>query len=387
VLGDRLVVVVLALYVTDLTGDSSDVGLVLAAQTAPLVVFLLIGGVWADRLPRAAIMMVSDVVRGVLHALLAVLIFTGGVEVWHLVAIEALFGTAEAFSRPAHSGLLPRTVPIEELQPAQALSNFSYSAAELIAPAVATGLVLAVGPAWAFLLDAGTFAVSALFLARVRVPCEPRRGGEPSTLLRDLADGFHELRARSWLWVTVTVFALAVLFVNAPLIVLGPGIAEERYHASAVFGALMTLVGVGAFAGAIAAMRWRPRHPLRAGLVVVAGAPALLVLLGLGAPLVLVLALAFATGVGYTLFDVWWSTTLAERVPPDALSRVSSYDWMGSLVLLPIGLLLVGPIADATSAATVLVAGGVLCAAVLALGLLPRGARGLRRLDPRNADA
>ena len=104
-------IVALALFVTDLTGSATDVGLVLGAQTLPFVVFLLIGGVWADRLPRARLMIATDVVRAALHALLAALIFTDVVEIWHLVVIEALFGTAEAFFRPAYTGLLPRTVP------------------------------------------------------------------------------------------------------------------------------------------------------------------------------------------------------------------------------------------------------------------------------------
>ena len=111
VLGDRLVVVALALFVTDLTGSASDVGVVLAASTIPFVAFLLVGGVWADRVPRARLMVVTDVARAVLHGLLALLIFTGAVETWHVVVIEVLFGTASAFFRPAATGLLPRTVP------------------------------------------------------------------------------------------------------------------------------------------------------------------------------------------------------------------------------------------------------------------------------------
>ena len=97
-----------------------------------------------------------------------------------------------------------------------------------------------------------------------------------------------------------------------------------------------------------------------------------------------------ATGVGFALFDVWWNTAMAERIPPQALSRVSSYDWMGSLILLPVGFLVAGPIADATSAEAVLIAGGVLTAVVLALGLVPRDTRGLRRLEhtePRMGEA
>ena len=134
----------------------------------PLVSFLLVGGVWADRLPRARLMLATDVVRAALHTLLAALIFTDAVEIWHLVVIEALFGTAQAFSVPAYNGLVPRTVPPDEVQDAQALSGLTFNLAELTGPAIATVLVLGLGAGWAFLLDAATFVASALFLARGR---------------------------------------------------------------------------------------------------------------------------------------------------------------------------------------------------------------------------
>src|SRR5215210_2822041 len=140
-IGDRMVFVALALYVTQI-GSPTDVGLVLAAHAVPLVGFVLIGGVWADRLPRNRVMIVTDLARFLLHALLAALIFTGGVELWHIVAIEALFGTAVAFFKPAHSGLLPQTVPEAEIQPAKAASATVETVAEFAGPALATALVL-----------------------------------------------------------------------------------------------------------------------------------------------------------------------------------------------------------------------------------------------------
>ena len=381
VLGDRLVVVALALFVTDLTGSATDVGLVLGAGTIPLVLFLLIGGVWADRLPRAPLMIATDVVRAVLHGALALLIFTDLVEVWHIVVIEALFGTAEAFFRPAYTGLLPRTVPEEEIQEAQALTNMTNNLAELLGPALATALVLGLGAGWAFLLDALTFVVSALFLARVRVEGARPQPADRRTLLAELAEGFGHVRSRPWVWVTVAVFSLAVPLGYAPLFVLGPSVAEDAYGSAALFGVVTTLFGVGALTGALAGLRWRPRHPMRAAFVVLAGWPVLLIAFGAVAPVVVVCVLAAATGFGFSLFDVWWNTAMAERIPPEALSRVSSYDWMGSLALLPVGFLVAGPVADATSPEGVLVAGGVLTALVLALGLIPRDTRTLRRIE------
>src|SRR5882757_806469 len=171
VIGDRIVIVALALFVIELTGDATDLGLVFAAASLPLVAFLLLGGVWADRLPRHRVMVVTDLVRFALHALLATLIFTGTVAIWQLIAIEALFGGAEAFFRPAANGLLPQTVPEDEIQQANGLSTLSNNIGEFAGPALATALVLGLGAGWAFALDAATFLVSAALLSRVR----PRR--------------------------------------------------------------------------------------------------------------------------------------------------------------------------------------------------------------------
>jgi len=172
-MGDGVVVVALALFVTDLTDDPTQVGIVIGAQLVPLVSFLLIGGVWADRLPRARLIMTADIARAALHLTLAVLIFTDAVEIWQMVVIEACFGTAQAFAEPAYTGLVPRTVPAGEIQEAQALSGLTFNFAELTGPAIATVLVLGVGAGWAFLLDAVTFAASALLLSRVRASARP----------------------------------------------------------------------------------------------------------------------------------------------------------------------------------------------------------------------
>ena len=379
-IGDRLVIVALALYVSDI-GSATDVGLVLGVQTVLLVAFLLVGGVLADRLPRARVMISTDLVRAALHLLLAALIVADVVTVWQIVAIEALFGIAEAFFQPAYSGLLPRTVPDAEIQDAQAITNLTENLAELTGPALATVLVLGIGPEWAFLFDAVTFLAGAAFMTRVRVVDEPTVAGEQKTALAELADGFGEFRARPWIWVTVVAFALAVPVGYAPLFVLGPTVAETGYDTAALFGIVTTLFGVGALAGALVGLRWRPVHPMRTAFLLLAAWPLLLVAFGAAAPAALVLVLAFGMGMGFALFDVLWRTAMAERVPPQALSRVSAYDWVGSLIFLPVGFVAIGPIADATSASAVMVVGGVLTAATLAVGLIPRDTRTLRRIE------
>ena len=173
--GDRVVVVAIALFVTQTTGSPTDLSLVLAAQTLPLVLLLLIGGVWADRLPRNRIMIATDLVRAGLHALLAALIFAGAVQIWQLVVIEAAFGAAQAFFQPAYTGLIPQTVPEELIQDARALTESVENLAFLLGPAIATGLVLGIGAWEAFAFDACTFVVSAR-AARARPAAAAWRG-------------------------------------------------------------------------------------------------------------------------------------------------------------------------------------------------------------------
>jgi MFS family permease len=379
-IGDRIVFVALALYVTDI-GSPTDVGIVLAAATLPLVGFLLIGGVWADRLPRNEVMIVTDLVRFGLHAVLAALIFADAVEIWHIVVIEALFGTAEAFFRPAYTGLVPQTVPEEMIQDAKAAGSTVETIAEFAGPALATALVLGLGAGWAFALDAATFLVSAYFLTRVR-PRERGAPGERRALIAEMREGYAEVRSRAWIWVTVVAFAVALLLSFGPWTTLGPTIAEDEYGSTGVFGLLAAAMGAGTMLGALLGFRWRPLHPMRAGFLWTLPWPAVTVAFALGAPLVVLVPLFAAAGVGLSLFGIWWDTALAERVPPHTLSRVSAYDWMGSLALLPLGYLLAGPLGDALGSALVLGIGSAAATLVLAAGMAVRETWTLRRLEP-----
>jgi MFS family permease len=374
--GDRIVLVALALLVTERTGSTADLGLVLGAYTVANVAFLLLGGVWADRLPRHRLMIATDVVRCGLHALLAVLVLTDRVEIWQVIVIEALFGAAEAFFRPAYSGLVPQTVPEPLIQQANALNNLTQTIAEFAGPALATALVLTVGTGWAFAADAGTFLVSALLLACVH----PRERGEPSPrsgFVHELRDGFREVASRTWVWVTIAVFGFQNVCVFACYVVLGPAVADERWGDPALYGWLAASVGLGTAAGSLLALRWRPRRPLLVGLLASVPFCLMLTAFALGVPLALGLVLGAATGVGIALFGVWWQTALAERIPPAALSRVTSYDWMGSLALLPIGYVLIGLLAEGLGPTEVMAVGGALGAATLLLALAPRQTRRL----------
>jgi MFS family permease len=378
-LGDRLVFVALALYVTDI-GSPSDVGIVLAAHALPLVGFILIGGVWADRLPRHRVMVATDLLRFALHALLAALIFTGSVEIWAIAVIEAAFGTAEAFFRPAYTGLIPQTVPEVEIQPAKAAFGTVEMSTEFAGPALATALVLGVGPGYAFALDATTFLVSAAFLMQLR-PRERGEVGARTTVWGELRDGWSEVRSRDWIWVIVLVFSLALLTSFGPWQTLGPTVSIDRYDTRAVYGIAVSAMGAGTVLGALIGFRWRPRHPMRMGMLLALAWPASFGVFAVGLPVAVVLVVFVLAGTGVALFGIWWETALAERVPPHMLSRVTAYDWMGSLALLPLGYVLAGPIGEQFGAVEVLVGGSAVALLALVSSLLVRDVRSLTRLE------
>jgi predicted MFS family arabinose efflux permease len=386
VIGDNIVIVALALFVVGRTGSATDLGLVLAAQSLPLVAFLLFGGVWADRLPRHRVMIATDLVRMVLHGLLAALIFADTVEIWQVVVIEVLFGTAEAFFRPAANGLLPQTVPEADIQEATAITTMSNNFAEFAGPALATVLVIGAGAGWAFALDAATFALSAAFLTRVR---PRRRGGEAleresvrtRSVWADIREGAREVRAHGWVWVTLASSCVALFCGLAPWYVLGPVVAGEQYGHIGTYGAVEACFGIGTIVGAIAGIRWRPRFPVRMALLAMLLWPFASILYAAGITLAVVIPVAIVAGTGISLFDVWWLTALAERIPAEKLSRVTSYDWMVSLGLIPLGFALAGPLAHALGAVEVMLGGSLLAIVAYSFGLLPRQTRMLERLE------
>ena len=379
VVGDQVVIVALALFVTQSTGSPTDLGLVLGAQSLALVCLLLLGGVWADRLSRQRIMILADAARGLLQALLAVLILTGVVRVWAIVAIAAAYGGFQAFFQPAYSGLVPQTVPEELIQESKALIESVSNVAFMVGPALGTALVLGIGAGEAFAFDALTFALSVLFLFRVQA--RPR--GDASavaareSVLHGLRVGYREVRSRTWVWVVIVVFAGTLLCIYAQWYTLAPRIARDVYGSAGVFGLLESVAGLGAVVGAVIALRWQPARPVMTGMLLVLAWPVQVGVFALGAPLWLVVPFAFASGFGFALLIIWWETALAHHIPASALSRVSAWDWMGSTALLPLGFLLAGPLASAFGARNVLGFGCMIGLVLLAVGAAPRSVRRL----------
>jgi MFS family permease len=380
-LGDGLVPVALAFAVIGtLDRSATALGVVLAAHTLPLVAFVLVGGVWADRLPRQFVMLGSDVVRGTVQAIAAVLLLTGRAELWHLVVLVAIYGTAEAFFQPAATGLVPATVSAPRLQQANALLGLTRSSAFIIGPAIAGVIAGFANPGVVFVVDAGTFGVSAICLALLRPP-RAERSEERQSFFSELAGGWHELVTHTWLWVIVAWASFYLFAVVAPFMTLGPVVAKESLGGAAAWGVIMAGWATGSFAGFLLALRWKASRPmLTCTLLVLLVTPGIILLaLRAPAPAIAVAQAVGGTGLGY--FSAVWQTTLQQHVREEALSRVSAWDWMGSFAFLPLGLVLAGPVSDAIGISTTLWISAVCAVASTALVLLVPSVRSLRRLE------
>jgi predicted MFS family arabinose efflux permease len=351
ILGDAMSGVALAFAVLEIGGSASQLGLVLAAGAVPFLVFLLVGGVVADRLPRRGVMLTADVVRMATQATMAVLLIAGVAEVWELAALQALRGTASAFFGPASTGLIPQTVSAERLQEANALRGLASAASWIAGPALAGALVAGAGAGWALGADAATFGVSAVALAALRLPARERVPA--GRFLADLRAGWDEFTARSWVWVTVLNLAFANLCATA-LYVLGPIVASRSLGGASAWAVIVSAGSLGGFLGGILVLRLRPRRPIFAGISACALGAVPSALLGIPAPTWLIAVSTFIAGGGVLIFNTLWETTLQQHIPPEALSRVSAYDWLGSYIANPIGLALVGPIAAALGVQTTL---------------------------------
>ena len=250
--------------------------------------------------------------------------------------------------------------------------------ADFAGPVLATALLATVGAGFAFALDALTFGASAVLLASIR----PRPRGVPERRrapAAELGDGFRLVRSQPWIWLMLLAAAAVLLAGIAPWMVAGPTTAADVYGSVSVFGLLAAGVGLGMIAGALVGSRWRPRYPLVTGIAGLLTWPVFSVTFAVGAPLAAVAALSLLAGAAVSLANIWWETTLAERIPPGSLSRVAAWDWLVSLGLLPLGYLAAGPAAAAFGSQAVILGGAVVCVLAIAAVLGPAAARSALR--------
>jgi len=368
-LGSGISTVALAFAVLGF-GSATDLGIVLLAREIPVVILLLLGGVFADRIPRQRILVGTDLVKGIAQVATAVVLVSGNAHVWNVALLQTLFGLAAAFSRPATTGLIKEAASDARLQEGNALLGLSSSVLSIAGPAIGALIVAAGSPAWALAIDGLTFFASASFIGSMRLVAMVRVAS--ASVLSDLRDGWHEFVQRSWAVAMVVSFGLFQLTYFPALLVLGPLVAKQHLGGAAAWGTILAIESAGSVLGGIVALRLRVRRPLVACELLVLPAGLLLASLAVPLPLVGLAAVSFVNGIGFAIGNTFWFTALQRNVPEHALSRISSFDWLGSVALNPIGYALIGPIATWLGTTETLFVAAILNMAVcVGVALLP----------------
>jgi hypothetical protein len=351
-LGTSMSAVAIAFAVLQSGGSATSLGVVFTANIVPMIVFMLGGGVLADRLGRRPVMLTADVARCAAQSTLAVTLFLGHPHVWLFVIAAFVVGTGNAFFSPALAGLVVQLAPRDQLGNANALFGMASPAASVAGPALA-GILIAVGsPALPIAADAGSYAVSAVALALLRFPDADRPRAR--SLLRDLADGWAEFSARAWLWLQTVQFTLFNLLTWGPYLVLGPVLARAYLGGARAWGTVLACYGGGAILGGLLALGRRPRRPLLVATVATLGFPLPPLTLALHLPLAAVAAGALLAGLGAALGGAIATTVTQQRLPAGVLSRVGSFNMVGAYAFGPLAFIAAGPVAAAVGARAVL---------------------------------
>jgi len=361
-------------------GSPTGLSIVLAAQAIPLIIVLPLGGVIADRLGRARVIAITDLILSVIVATTAVLFATNTATVPVLAVLMFFTGILNALWWPAFSGLIPDVVEDEYLQPANAYVSMASNGGLIIGAALGGVLVAAVGSGFAIAVDAVSFFIAGLLVFSFRSASTPHVSGE--SMLGDLAHGWRVFWSFRWVVVVVAAFSIIVMALYGAEQVMGPVFAVDQYggekEGAKAWSLVLAVQAAGLLCGAVIASRVKIRRPMLFGMLLTLALPIWLVTLAFAAPLWVIAAGSFAWGVAIELFQVLWFTALQTNVPREALARVGSYDAMGSLMFGPIGLALAGPLIALVGLQTgFLVAAGIALVAILA-SLLSRSVRSLR---------
>lgn len=373
--GSAVAPIGMAFAVLHLGGGASGLGLVLAANMAPQILLLLIGGVVADRWSRATVMVWTNILSAAAEAVAAVLLWSGAAQVWHLVAVSALCGAASSFFTPAAGGVVVEVIPAELRYAANALLKIGQNTVKIAGPAVGGVLVAAAGSSWVIGWDAVTFAAAAVLCARLDLA--PAKAKVRTGFVADLREGWADFWSRRWLWVMVLQGSVVVPVWLVGYQMLGPVYGKDFLGGAAGWGLVVSAFTGGLVVGAAAALVWKVR---RVGVVVCVGTGAMALPLAAMAahlPLVLVAVAACAAGTGLSLSMTVWASLVQERIPKEKLSRVMSYSTLGQVLPVPLGYLAAGPASAYFGVRATLAAGAVAIVAAMIVPLLLRQVRTL----------
>lgn len=362
--------------VLDATGSTADLSYVLAAQIVPSLIFTVIGGVVADRIRPQLVIIAGNIMIALGEGTFGVLVLTGHPRLWQMIALETVTGTGMAIFYPASQALLPRLVPSGLLQQASAVSRLAMNGGQMGGAVLAGLAVAALGPGWA-LLACGTGMLGTIpLMASLRVSAHgPIQG---SSMLRDLRDGWSEFRSHTWLWVIVAEFGVILMAWYGGFQVLGPAVARAHLGGAAAWGAITAAESVGLIVGGFVSLRFTPRRPMLF-IAVIGGAIAISpISLASPWPLPVVCLASLCLGVTMEIMMVQWTVALARNIPPRIQARVSSYDALGSVMAMPLGAVVVGPIAAAAGVSATEYGAGALIIIVALLALIPREIRQMR---------
>jgi MFS family permease len=383
-LGDAIASIALAFAVLEV-GSAAGLGIVLAARQGVEVAVLVFGAVLSDRLPRNLVLVGASLVQASAQAATGTLVLSGHAAVGTIAALQALYGLGQGFVWPAEVGLVPETVSEARLQQANALQGLSRNTTEMLGPAVGGALVVAGSPGLALLVDAASFFVAATLLSRIRLPVRVTDPAERPHYLTSLREGWQEFTSHAWLWPTVMCFAVTT-FAYGGWLVLGPVVAKEQLGGAGAWAIILSSAGAGAVVGGIFSLRYHPERPLVASIVAVLFATPEIVALALGAPVWVIASVSFVGGVGLAIHVALWFTVFQQEVSEEARSRVSSYDALGSLIMMPVGFAIAGPTAAAVGTTTTLWAIFVLELTSLAAVLAIPAVWGIHRARPGAVD-
>jgi MFS family permease len=397
-LADRLIapasvgfsIVGVSFAVLKATNSATDLSYVLAAQIAPSLVFALIGGVAADRFPPQRVIVAANLLMAAGEGTFGVLVLTTArPPLWAMLGLEAITGTGVAVFYPASQALLPRLVPGGMLQEASAISRLAMNTGQMSGAAIAGLLVAAAGAGWALLLCGIGMVATVPFLLSIRgsrpaASADPRPAEDDAPaagLLTELREGWSEFRSHTWLWVIVAQFGVVLMAWYGAFSVLGPVVAREHLGGPAAWGAITAADAFGLIAGGLVSLRLTPRRPMLF-VVLTGGAIAISPLsLAMVLPLPAICAASFALGVFVEMMMVVWTVTMARNIPADKLARVSSYDVLGSVMAMPIGALIAGPLGTAIGISRAQYAAAAVIIVASALALIPRDIRIIRSSD------
>ena len=365
------------------TGSTADLSYVIAAQAAPALVFLLVGGVIADRIAPQLVIVAANVMVAVGEGLFGILVLTSHPAIWVMIVLELVTGTGIALFYPASMALLPRLVPAGQMQEASAISRLTMNAAMMMGAALAGECVALFGAGWALAVCGVGMLTTVPLLLAIRVAPLERAGSDAGhehapSMIRELREGWSEFRSHTWLWATVLQFTVVLTAWAGGFQVLGPAVANAHLGGAAAWGLISAAEATGLIVGGLISLRWTPSRPILYVVLIGAAIAVSPLSLAMLLPLWMICVTSFVLGVAIETMSVVWTVTMAAKIPAEKLARVSGYDGLGSMMGMPVGALVAGPLAAGIGVSATQYGAAAITLVASALALIPRDVRTMR---------